>query len=126
MNYDYEMAAGNPCPSCRGSHHFGVTDGVPVWDPSIGVAFRVICPMTGATVEVVVPPSTDLAPATVIGAQTDTLCPVCQKANFTVAREVPSSSVVMVQYLECANQGCRYEMMRRWNSVVNRPIPEND
>ena len=127
MRFDYEMTGKDPCPSCRGAHMFTAADGVPPWDPMVGAVFRVTCPMTGAVVEVVVSPQgqpTALSPATTVGSMTDVRCPVCHKANFKVAREGMSNSTVVVQYLECSNEGCQYEMMRRWNRFANVAIPD--
>lgn len=120
MQREYEMTEQHPCPACQGIHRFGATDGVAAWDERLGTVFRVACPTTGEKVEVVVPP-VDVEVArdpVVIGAMTDKCCPVCNKANFRIAREVGAGPVV-TQYLECSNEGCGYELLRRWSRIGN-------
>jgi len=123
MRHDYEMTQEHPCPLCQGVHQFTGTDGVPVWDPKVGVVFHVTCPSTGGRVEVVVPPIESDVPNDPPAATsaTDVPCPVCKKANFKVVREDGVGPTV-VQWLECSNAGCAYETMRRFNKTMGITI----
>jgi hypothetical protein len=123
MRRDYEMTQQNPCPACQGVHTFTGTEGVPDWDPKIGAVFQVTCPMTGKLVEIIVPPvePPPLEDVPVVGAMTDVQCPVCRKANFKVAREEGVGAVV-TQWLECSNEGCGYESLRRWNRAAGAAV----
>lgn len=125
MRRDYEMTQQDPCPACRGVHMFTAADGVPAWDPKVGAAFQLTCPMTGTKVEVIIPP-VEVPPLETpagVGAMTDVKCPVCMKANFKVARE-EGGGMVVTQWLECSNPGCQYEQLRRYSKIINMAVPQ--
>jgi len=124
MRREYEMTQQDPCPACNGVHTFTAADGVPAWDPKVGAAFQLICPMTGAKVEIILPPVEPPPiepPPSTVGMATDVQCPVCRKANFKVARE-EGTGLVVTQWLECSNQGCQYEQLRRWSKITNTAV----
>lgn len=120
MPDSYSMTPRNPCPACQGTHEFTTADGVPYWDSGAPTIFMVVCPATGKRVEVAVPAAVQTADGREL---TDQECPVCKKARFFVSREQPGAGPVVVQYLECSNSGCGYEMMRRFDKLAQRALP---
>jgi hypothetical protein len=113
MPQEYYMSPNNPCPSCGGSHVFTAEDGVPYWERPDGVSFRVVCPDTGAIVEVSIPQE-EPAP---VRKMTDLTCTTCQKANYFVLSERRQGAVI-VQRLQCANDGCQAEFARHLHETT--------
>lgn len=116
MPNEYYLPPNNPCAACGGSHYL---KNLPFWEDGKGTTIEYVCPTTQKVCQVVIPPDRPAQPPPL----TDTLCPVCRKANFSIIAQTQPRGTVVDQQLRCSNDGCGYEQPRRLDMRTGEVIP---
>lgn len=116
MPNEYYVPPNNPCAACGGSHYLR---NLPYWEEGKGTTIEYVCNVTSKTCQVIILPDqpTPKPPLT------DTLCPVCRKANFQIIAQSQPRGTVVDQQLQCSNPGCEYESARRLDMRTGIVIP---